>query len=280
MTANSNGQGRTTATATSATQVSAEMTKGKLNPAHSKPGDQVTLKLNEDVKSNGDVVIKKGATITGVVRNVKRIEGKGEAKGQAQSMIEVDWLAPAVQGGVSHRLSIALQSVSQINPLHRQRQEEAAQSQSVLAESSAAGSLAGSAGGGGGLLGGAVGGVTGAVGTAASVSGSVLGSSSSTISSATGSVGTARSNAALLSMPSVVAADAETDAALQNSLGMSSSGQLFMVGRGEVITAGGSKQSLDIYSHLNNDTVVTSPSRNFEISSGAQVQLLIGVQKN
>src|ERR1043165_5003716 len=59
---------------TSATSVSAELIKGKLNPAESKPGDQVTLKLKDDVKSNGEVVLKKGTAITGVVRNVNRID--------------------------------------------------------------------------------------------------------------------------------------------------------------------------------------------------------------
>ena len=41
----------------------------------------------------------------------------------------------------------------------------------------------------------------------------------------------------------------------------------------------GLKQSVDLFSHLSNDTVITSPYENFEISSGAQMQLLVGVKK-
>src|SRR5215475_7643820 len=38
-------------TRSSATIVSAELMRGKLNPSESKPGDQVTLRLKEEVKS-------------------------------------------------------------------------------------------------------------------------------------------------------------------------------------------------------------------------------------
>jgi hypothetical protein len=88
------------------------------------------------------------------------------------------------------------------------------------------------------------------------------------------------SNAALLRMPSVVAADSQTTSSLQSRLGMSGDSQLFQTGHGLVIGSGGSRHSLDLFTHMNNDTVLTSPSRNFEISSGAQIQLLIGVRKN
>ena len=80
-------------------------------------------------------------------------------------------------------------------------------------------------------------------------------------------------------MPSIVAVDQQTTASLENTFGMASSTQLYKVGRGEMITSGGSKQSVDIFSHLSNDTVITSPSKDFEISSGAQMQLLVGVDK-
>src|SRR5262245_49048870 len=75
------------ADAQSESRVSAEMVKGKLNPATSKPGDEIAVRLNEDVKSNGQVLLKKGSTIKGVVRKVNRSENKGAAKasGTAQS---------------------------------------------------------------------------------------------------------------------------------------------------------------------------------------------------
>jgi hypothetical protein len=80
-------------------------------------------------------------------------------------------------------------------------------------------------------------------------------------------------------MPTVVAADDQTSLAIDSSLGTSASGRLFRTGRGELISAGGSKQSVQLFSYLNNDTVITSQHSNFEISSGAQMQLVVGVNK-
>jgi len=221
----------------SATSVSAEMTRGKLNPAESKPGDKVMLKLNGDVKSNGEVVLKKGTTITGVIRNVHRNDGKPDVSNNAQSMLEVEWFAPESQGRSSQQLSVALQSVIQVSPLYASRQESDSDWES--AKSSAAGAPVHS---GGSLLG--------------------------------------ATNVALLSMPSVVAADAQTASSLQSDLGVSAGHPLFQTGHGQVVSAQGAKQSLDIFSHMNNDTVLTSRSKNFEISSGAQMQLLVGMLKN
>lgn len=285
----SNAQVGGSAQANSATHVAAEMTKGKLNPAETKPGDKVALRLKEDVKSNGEVVLTKGATVDGVVKSVKRVDGKSGDKGQAQSMMEIEWLAPAAQGKDAQQLSIALQSVTQVNPLYQRRQAESSgddwgtSSRSSIA-GSAAGSVANSSGSaGGGLLGGVgstVGGVVGATtGVAADVAGSA-GAVTSTAAANTSARAAGHSNAALLNMPTVVAADHQTTASLENTFGMSSSSQqLFKVGRGELVSAGGSKQSLDIFSHLSNDTLITSSSKNFEISSGAQMQLLVGVNK-
>src|SRR5207244_3964998 len=46
--------------------------------------------------------------ITGVVRNVKRTESKG----QIQSLMEIVWLAPASQGKIPHSLSFTLDAVT------------------------------------------------------------------------------------------------------------------------------------------------------------------------
>jgi hypothetical protein len=272
---NANGQAGGSARATSASHVAAEMTKGKLNPSETKPGDKVALKLKDDVKSNGDVVLKKGTTIDGVVRSVRTVEGKGQASGQAQSMMEIDWFAPAVQGRAAQQLSIALQSVNQVNRLYEQRAAEGSDDFGFIGGGSvAAAPSVTRAPGGGGLLGGTVG---GAVGATTSVVGGVGSTVGSTVSSTART--STQSNASLLSMPSVMAVDQQTAAAMESSFGSSSSSQLFRVGHGQLITAGGSKQSVELFSHLSNDTVITSPSKNFEISSGAQMQLLVGVSK-
>ncbi len=272
---NVNAQAKGSASATSASHVAAEMTEGKLNPSKSKPGDRVALRLKDDVKSNGDVVLKKGTTVNGVVRSVKSVEGKGEASGQAQSMMEIEWLAPTVQGRAAQQLSIALQSVIQVNRLYEQREAEGSDDFGFGAGSASATPIAArSSGGGGGLLGGTVGGAVGATAGVVGGVGSTVGAASSTAIRAS-----TQSNASLLSMPSVMAVDQQTVTALESNFGTSSSGQLFKVGQGQLITAGGSKQSVELFSHLSNDTVITSPSKNFEISSGAQMQLLVGVSK-
>jgi len=281
---NANAQVRSSAKANTASHVAAEVTKGKLNPAQSKPGDTITVRLKEDVKSNGQVVMKKGSTITGVVRNVKHAEAntgaKGEAKGQAQSMMAIEWLAPAAEGKAAQNLSFALQSVTQVNPIYRHEQEAAADDFAFAGSSAASTAVSRPArqtgSNAGGLLGGAVGATTSV--TAATV-GAVdgIGTLGSSVNSATRT--SSESNSALLNMPSVVAADQQTSSMIENNLGSSSSGQLFKLGHGQFVTAGGSQQSVDIFSHLNNDTVITSASRNFEISSGAQMQMLVGVNR-
>jgi len=273
-------QAQGSAQASSATHVAAEMTKGKLNPNESKPGDKVSLRLKEDVKSNGQVILKKGTAIEGVVKSVKKTESKTEANGQAQSMMQIEWLAPAAQGKATQQLSIALQSVSYISPLQRHRETESGDD--WPARSSASGSVASTASAagsaGGGLLGGVGGTVGGVVGSTTSVATDVAGATGSVASNTTArAAGT--SNVALMSMPNVVAADSHTTSTLESTFGLSSSSQLYKVGRGEVVSAGGTKHSMDIYSHMANDTVITSPSKNFEVSSGAQMQLLVGVKR-
>jgi hypothetical protein len=237
------------------------------------------VRLKEDVKSNGQVVLKKGSTITGVVRNVKNAEAnngaKGEVKAQAQSMMNIEWLAPAAEGKAAQNLSFALQSVAQVNPIYRHEQESAADDFALASRSAASTAVARPIGANaGGLLGGVVGTTTTVTGGAVgAVDG--IGSLGSSVNSATRT--SSESNAALLNMPSVVAADQQTSSMIESNLGSSSSGQLFKLGHGQLVTAGGSQQSVDIFSHLNNDTVITSASRNFEISSGAQMQMLVGV---
>jgi len=223
---NSNAQVHRGIQSSSAAQVAAEMTKGKLSPAASKARDTVFLKLKDDLRSNGAVVLRKGTVITGVIRNVKC----AEPSGQSQSMIEIVWLAPVHRAKGSRSLSIALQSVMQINPIDKPELEKADVTAAAVAVAEAERA--------------------------------------------------SHPNAALLSMPSVVAVDQQTTAVIEDSLGSSSSGPLFRVGRGQLLTAGGSWQSVDIFSHLNNDTLITSVSKDFEISSGAQMHLLVGVSKN
>ena len=250
----------------SASHIAVEMTKGKLNPAESQPGDTVTVILKEDLKSNGELVLRKGTPITGVVRNVKRAESKSEWRSQAESMMEIEWLVPATQARGVHSVSFALHSVAQVNPLYVHEQNDSFSDDFNLAGgSTAAAAVARPAHNSGAGLLAFVGGVSGVT------AGSVTSIASTAASS--------RSNAALLSTPSVIAVNQQTSMAIESALGGSSSGQLFQVGHSQSISASGSKQSVDFYSHLGNDTVIASPMKNFEISSGTQMQMLVGVNR-
>ena len=88
-----------------------------------------------------------------------------------------------------------------------------------------------------------------------------------------------RSNVALKSMPSVVRVDQKTTWAIAGNPGAPESEELFRVGRGQLLTATGAPQIVNVFSRLCNDTVITSESPDFDISSGAQIQLLVGVSR-
>ncbi len=220
----------------SASHVAAEMTSGKLNPADSKVGDAVEITLKEDVRSNGEIILKKDATITGVIRNVKQAVTKNEWKGQAQSMIEIEWLMPPIHARGVQSLSFALDSVTPINSGYEQRNSNASLVARPVRNSGALLETA----------------TNGTAGPSASIAVS------------------GRPNAALLSMPSVIGVDQQTSAGIESALGRSASGQLFRVGH---------SQFVDLYSHLSNDTVITSPGSTFEISRGAQMEMLVGVNR-
>ena len=87
-------------------------------------------------------------------------------------------------------------------------------------------------------------------------------------------------NPALLRMPFVVAVDHQTSSAIEGDLESPVSGPLFKVGQGELLTASGSQQSVELFSHLDNDTVIAAAGKSFEISSGAQMQFLVGVHRS
>lgn len=228
---------KTSARTNSASHVAAEMTTGKLNPAESKPGDAFTIRLKEDVRSNGEVILKQGTIITGIVRSVIRADGKGDWKSEAQSIIDIEWRVPAPQGRGIQGVSFALRSVLQNETSEGQQKTSQDQFDDLAFVS-------------------------------------IKNSSPDARPVVNG-----RSNIALLSMPSVVAADEQTTVSIEAALGTETSEQLFRVGHGQLVSAAGSKESVELYSHLSNDTVITSPSNHFEISSGAQMQMLVGVNR-
>ena len=87
----------------------------------------------------------------------------------------------------------------------------------------------------------------------------------------------AASQTGLLAAPTPVAASSQTATSLQNNFGVSSN-QLFMAGHGQAVSAGGTSSSMDLFTHMSNDAVITSPSRDFEIASGAQMQFMVSAK--
>jgi hypothetical protein len=67
---------------------------------------------------------------------------------------------------------------------------------------------------------------------------------------------------------------AETASSMQSDFGVSGN-NLFLVGHGQVVSSGGTASAIDVYSHMSNDTILASSSRDYEISSGAQMQFRI-----
>jgi hypothetical protein len=206
-----------------ASNVAAEVAQGRLNPASTKPGDAIVLRLLDDVKTNGEIVLKKGAVIVGFVRSVNCIGGD-----ENSPFIEVDWTSRELQTNSDFQVMLAVQAAYQtiINDDSTTAADEALMR-----------------------------------------------------AASTGTPAPLKTNVALLKMPSVVRADDQTRASLQRALGTASGSQLFQTGRGKVVGSGGSQVSINMFSHLNNDTVFVSRAKDFEISAGAQLQLLVGVAR-
>jgi hypothetical protein len=256
----------------SASYVAVEMCDGKLSP-DSRPGDAVSVRLKEDVRSNGEVILKKGTNITGVVRNVRRAEDKGEWKSEAQSMIQIEWRAPASEPREVDSVSFVLQSVIQNNHTSEYRQNKSLDDFTLLHTATRSSSIDARPVRAGGLLESTSAG--GATATTATASATTPAATEPDSPAAVNS----RANIALLNMPYVVAVDQQTGVSIETALGIQTSGQLFNVGHGHVVSSDGSEESVELYSHLINDTVITSLSKNFEISSGAQMQMLVGVNR-
>jgi hypothetical protein len=246
-----------------ATRISAELVEGKLNPATSRPGDPVVVRLQEDLKIDSQVLLKKGSLITGIVRGAKRVETRSRSTAQpaaqsaVQSMVQVDWRSPAFSG--AGYLNLVLESVAYTNPLY------ALQSQGGTEDSAPATSRVSRPAGGGLLGGGLAGGfVGGGVASVANVGAKVTGGTTNEPSSG------------LTAGPAGQAAPAslQTVSALQSDFGVSGS-TLFVIGHGRAVSSGGTSSSIDLYSHMSNDSILTSSNKDFEIASGAQMRFMV-----
>lgn len=253
--------------AESMSRVKGELVEGRLHPSKSKPRDEVVVKLTEDVKSEGQVLLKKGVKIAGIVEKVWT-EAKAESQKEARSIIQLKWLAPGLEGQSDHSMTVVLQSVSHVSPLFKARRED----EFAQRSSTRAGTPARDASGGD-LLGSTVGTVGATAGAAVGAAGEVAGTAGDVAAGTTGSLSGDAVSA--LALPGVVRADTEMMSALQQDFDLSSEGHLFKVGQGQLVTATGGTESVELFSQFNNDSFLVSSGDGFEIRSGAQMQFLI-----
>src|ERR1700730_4901788 len=153
-----------------------------------KPGDQVVAKTNEDVMSEGKVVIPRGSKIVGHVTEVK-----ARGKGQAESAVSVVFDRAVLKDGSEAPLSLAVQAVGSGAPSAQAEDDSLMSSGNAAATGTVNGAASGMTRTGGGLVGGVRSTSGSLVNTAGSVGGATVitatGASSSLNSTSQGVVG-------------------------------------------------------------------------------------------
>ena len=159
----------------SGTALQAELTK-PVDAKKAKPGDQVTAKLTQDVKSDGRVVLHKGSKLIGHVT-----EAQARSKEQAESKLGIIFDKAELKGGEEASINAVIQAIA-----------PPVQSPAVVSGNDSSSPMGGGAPrtGPGGPMGGVVGGasstVTGATGAVTNTAGRAAGGLDSTVNSTAG----------------------------------------------------------------------------------------------
>jgi hypothetical protein len=223
----------------SGTTLQAELSKG-LDCKKAKPGDEVSAKLTQDVKSDGNVVLHKGSRLVGHVT-----EAQARSKENAESKLGIVFDKAVLKGGQELAFNGAIQALAPPaqNSLSAAADESASMAGSGMARG---GNMGGSRGGG--PLGGAVGSVNNTVGGAASGVGNTAGS---VTGSATGAVGGTVNNTA--------------GTAVNGAINSTSHGVVGMQGLALATAATGNAQG----------SVISSATHNVKLDAGTQMVLQI-----
>ena len=233
--ANSSDPGSLSAALASGTTLQAALTK-PVDAKKAKPGDQVTAKLTQDVKSNGHVVLHKGSKLVGHVT-----EAQGRSKGQAESKLGIVFDKAQLKGGEESSLNATIQALAP--PVRG----------TAIADADEAGNLsapmAGGATGGGGLVGG------------------VTHGASSTLGGATNSVGNV-GGGAVAGVNSTVNSAAGTAAG-----GLNAQGALSSASHGVVGIQGLTLSSASVAGAQG--SVISSTTQNVKLDSGTQMVLQV-----
>jgi len=220
----------------SGTTLQAELTKS-LDAQKAKPGDEVTAKVTEDVKSNGKVVVHKGSHLVGHVT-----EAQARSKDHAESTLGIAFDKAVLKGGQEMAFNGMVQAIA---PPARGALSGAGDESTMVGGGPAPRSGGGgrSSGGGGGLLGGVGSTATGVVPGVTSTAGAATnGAVNGTLSGAGGAVG-----------------------------GLTAQGNLTNASRGAIGLQGLNLNSATAAGAQG--SVITSASRNVKLDSGTQMLL-------
>jgi hypothetical protein len=157
-----------------------------LDAGKTRVGDQVILKTTESIKSNGQVVVNKGARLIG---HVTSVEQKTRANGESQVGILFDRLE---SGSSTMPISATISSITQARAHAQNNDDMFGADMSTTSRSSSTTQRAPASGGGrgnSGLLGGAANTVGGVTSTATSVVGGVASTTTSTAGDTTAGLG-------------------------------------------------------------------------------------------
>jgi hypothetical protein len=212
-----------------------ELTKS-LDAKKAKPGDQVTAKVTEDVKSNNQVIVRKGSKVVGHVT-----EAQARGKEHADSTLGIAFDKVVTSGGEEMQFNGVIQAIAP------PAQALAAGSVDQSADIAGAGGGGHMPSGGGGRSGGGLGGVAG--GAVSSV-GATAGGVTNTVGSAGAGLGS-----------TVGAATG----------GLSAQGTLTSASRGVVGLQGLALNSSSVGNAQG--SLITSPTQNVKLDSGTQVLL-------
>lgn len=170
------------------TEINATLSK-PVDARKAKAGDRVTATLTQDIESDGQVAVKKGAKLIGRVAAAQPLSrGKGSAGGDADSKLAIVFEKAVLKDGREVPLNASVQALAAAESHASSGMRDA--HGGLGAAGGAAGSMRS---GGGGLVGGVAGGATGTVGGIAGSAGGIVnsgvGASAGALAKSSGAVG-------------------------------------------------------------------------------------------
>ncbi len=242
--------GQNSANISSGTEVQAVLSQ-PVDAKKNKPGDHVTAKTTQAVKSDGQMIIPKGARLLGHVT-----EAKARANGEAQSELGIVFDKAILKNGQEVPFHAFIQALAAAQTITSASPSDDLPGSGMA---SAAGSARST---GGGVLGGAGSAAEGAASTITNTSANVGGTAASTVDATTSAAGSATGNVnGTLNGTSQGAAG-----------GLNSAGQFASSSHGVFGLSGLNLSSAA--STSTEGTLVTSPSKNIHLDSGTRMLLV------